>query len=1000
MGNLIQELSKYLIILLTMVYTYYSFAYYRKKKVAVLNFCLFAVHFLGFFSLFLSTGNENLILLYGAELIYLILVETLFHMAYPDGSKLLTGLVCMLMVIGFIMLARLSMGKAIRQFLILVLGTVFMSVIPFIMKKWKALRKFAWLYGIAGVLLLSIVLILAETSYGAKLSIALLGVSFQPSEFVKISYVFFIAAMFEVRNDLKQVIKTGILAAAHILILVASTDLGSALIFSLVFVFMVYVATQKPIYLFGGLAAGAGASYIAYRIFSHVQTRVTAWLDPWSVIESKGYQIAQSLFAIGTGGWLGVGLNKGSPSQIPVVEEDFFFSAIAEEMGGLVAVCVIFICLGCLLLTLNIALQMHSNFYRYMALGLACEYGIQVFLTIGGSMKLIPSTGVTIPFVSCGGSSMLSSLVMYGIIQGLYISEAENRTQREQKIEEIQRIKERQKVKERQKTEEKQKAEERQNIEEWQTIRQSQKTEEKQKIEERQNTEEWQKIRERRKIGVRQRIGARRKIRERDAGIKAIEKKWAEQKRITNRELYFVMYLFIGLFMLMPCYLGYFLFAKSGEIINNPYNLRQENFEKQVVRGSILTADKEVIARTEVGEDGTETRVYPFENLFSHVVGYSQSGKDGLEKIYNFQLLTSDIPVYEKIANGLKELKDSGNQLITTLNYTLQKTASEALDGKKGAVVVMEPSTGKILAMVSKPDYNPNQIEEIWESLSERQDTEQGYLLNRATQGRYPPGSTFKILTALEYLREYPEKISDFSYTCKGSYQYEGTVINCYHQNVHGTISFETAFAKSCNGAFASIGSELSKERFTDLCESFLFNRDLPIALSYVSSQFHLSDSSPAWEVLQTVIGQGTVEITPLHLAMIAAAIANDGVMMKPYLVDAITDAHGTPVKRYKPQSYGVPIQAEEAEQLTEWMVKCVTDGTGYNVASKQYQVAGKTGTAEWDPKKEAHSWFVGFAPAEEPEVVVSVIVEEGGAGSTQAALIADKIFRVWDSFK
>ena len=774
-------------------------------------------------------------------------------------------------------------------------------------RKWRALRKFAWLYGVAGVLLLSVVLILAETSYGAKLSIALLGVSFQPSEFVKISYVFFIAAMFEVRSDIKQVIKTGILAAMHILILVASTDLGSALIFSLVFVFMVYVAAKKPIYLFGGLLAGAGASYIAYHMFSHIQTRVTAWIDPWSVIESKGYQIAQSLFAIGTGGWLGVGLNQGSPSQIPVVEADFIFSAIAEELGGLTAVCVILICLGCLLLILNIAFQMHSNFYRYMALGLACEYGIQVFLTIGGAMKLIPSTGVTIPFVSYGGSSMLSSLVMYGIVQGLYISEADIRLQKEQNL---------------------------------------------------------------------------------------------ESQTTGNRELYLIMYLFAGLFILMPCYLGYFLFTESREIINNPYNLRQEDFAKKVIRGSIYTADNQVIAKTERKEDGTEIRVYPFENLFSHVVGYSQSGKDGLEKIYNFQLLTSDLPVYEKIANGLKEEKNAGNQLITTLNYTLQTAAFEALEGETGAVVVIEPSTGKILAMVSKPDYNPNQIEEIWESLSKEEEKQQSYLLNRATQGRYPPGSTFKILTALEYLREYPEEIADFSYNCKGSYQYQGAAIQCYHRNAHGTLSFGMAFAKSCNGAFADIGSKLSPERFTALCEDFLFNQDLPFSLSYVSSQFHMTEDSPVWEVLQTAIGQGTVEMTPLHLAMVVSAVANDGVMRKPYLVDRITDAHGNLVKKYQPQDYSMPMSKEEAQQITEWMTLCVTEGTGHNAALEQYQVAGKTGTAEWDPAKEAHSWFVGFAPTEAPELVVSVIVEEGGSGSTKAASIAGKVFEAWESLK
>jgi len=887
-----------------MVYTYYSFAYFRKRKVVALNLCLFAVHFLGFFLLFLSTGNENLIFLYGAGLVYLILVENLFHLAYPEGSKILTSYICMLLVFGSIMLARLSIAKAYRQFLILVVGTILVSVIPYIMKKWKALRKFAWVYGIAGVVLLLVVLILGENSNGAKLSIRIFGISFQPSEFIKISYVFFIAAMFEVRNDLKQVLKTGILAAMHILILVACKDLGSALVFSLVFVLMVYAATKKPIYLFAGLIVGSAASCVAYHFFSHVQTRVTAWLDPWSVIETKGYQIAQSLFAIGTGGWLGMGLNEGSPYQIPVVEEDFIFSAIAEELGGLVAICVIFICLGCLLLILNIALQMHSNFYRYMALGLACEYGIQVFLTIAGAIKMIPSTGITLPFVSYGGSSLLSSLAMYGIIQGLYISEADEiRGKEEEKV-----------------------------------------------------------------------------------------------SPLKNRELYLILYLFIGMFAMMPCYLAYFLIGESREIIDNPYNLRQEKFSQKVIRGTILTGDGEIIAKTETEEDGTENRIYPFHELFSHVVGYSQSGKDGLEKVYNFQLLRSDVPFYEKIINGFQGRKDDGNQLVTTLNYKLQKAASDALDGKKGAVVVIEPSTGKILAMVSKPDYDPNQIEEIWNSLSKDSESkEQSYLLNRATQGLYPPGSTFKILTALEYLREYPDQIASFSYDCDGSYEYEEFSIHCYHKNAHGTISFETAFAKSCNGAFASIGTQLSKSRFTSLCEDFLYNRDLPLALSYVSSQFELSDSSSIWDVLQTSIGQGAVEVTPLHQAMIVATIANDGVMMKPYLVDSITDAHKGLVKKYKPQSYLSPMSAEEAEKLTEWMVNCVTDGTGHNAGSDDYSVAGKTGTAEWSTSKEAHSWFVGFAPTENPQIALSVIVEEGGAGSKEAATIAGEIFEAWN---
>ena len=154
------------------------------------------------------------------------------------------------------------------------------------------------------------------------------------------------------------------------------------------------------------------------------------------------------------------------------------------------------------------------------------------------------------------------------------------------------------------------------------------------------------------------------------------------------------------------------------------------------------------------------------------------------------------------------------------------------------------------------------------------------------------------------------------------------------------------------------------------------------------------------WEVLQTAIGQGTVEMTPLHLAMVVSAVANDGVMRKPYLVDRITDAHGNLVKKYQPQDYSMPMSKEEAQQITEWMTLCVTEGTGHNAALEQYQVAGKTGTAEWDPAKEAHSWFVGFAPTEAPELVVSVIVEEGVSGSTKSASIVGKVFEAWESLK
>lgn len=426
------------------VYTYQSFSYFgkkieekRRRVVIRQNVCLFSIHFLAYMTGFLITGNENLVLLYGAQVVYFILTITFFQIAYPEASRMLMSHMCMLLAIGFFMLTRLQFGLAVKQFIIVVAGTICVSFIPFIMQKMKILRNMAWVYGVVGIVLLAIVLATAPSTNGAKLFLSLGPISFQPSEFVKIIFVFFVAAVFEKGTGFWQVLKTAIVAACHVLLLVFSKDLGGALIFALIYILMVYVATKKSFYLFGGLLVGSGAACIAYRLFDHVKTRVTAWIDPWSVIDTKGYQIAQSLFAIGTGGWLGLGLYQGSPGQIPIVEQDFIFSAIAEELGGIVGICVILICLGCLLLFLNIALQSKSNFYRLMALGLACTYGIQVFLTIGGALKFIPSTGVTLPLISYGGSSMLSTLAVFAIVQGLYTLKGEKNRSEEIDNEEI-----------------------------------------------------------------------------------------------------------------------------------------------------------------------------------------------------------------------------------------------------------------------------------------------------------------------------------------------------------------------------------------------------------------------------------------------------------------------------------------------------------------------------------------------------------------------------------
>ena len=200
------------------------------------------------------------------------------------------------------------------------------------------------------------------------------GISVQPSELVKIVFVFFVASSLYRAKDFRNVVITTIVAALHVLILVASTDLGAALIVFVVYLVMLYVATRQPLYIAAGVGAGSVASVAAYFLFSHVRTRVTVWRDPFAVYNEGGYQVAQSLFAIGTGSWFGMGLCQGSPESIPVRDSDFIFSAIAEELGLIFALCLILIFVSCYIMFLNIAMQLHNQFYKLVALGLGTCY--------------------------------------------------------------------------------------------------------------------------------------------------------------------------------------------------------------------------------------------------------------------------------------------------------------------------------------------------------------------------------------------------------------------------------------------------------------------------------------------------------------------------------------------------------------------------------------------------------------------------------------------------
>ena len=394
-----------------------------------------------------------------------------------------------------------------------------------------------------------------------------------------------------------------------------------------------------------------------------------------------------------------------------------------------------------------------------------------------------------------------------------------------------------------------------------------------------------------------------------------------------------------------------------------------------------------------------QIRSYPFGSMYAHVVGYAPLGGSGLEEHFKYELLHSDLPLSEKVRYDNKENAEDklypGNNLITTLDPKIQQACYDAMGGYEGAVIVTEVKTGRILAMVSKPDYDPNYIEEEWENLLN--DNESGTLLNRVTQGLYPPGSTFKIVDCIDLLQEDPDAMENYDFKCTGVFEQGGESIHCYEYEVHGEVGLEESFAHSCNASFANIGvNMISADTMSATLKSLLFNSKLPYDLPYIRSAVNMPNTLSTEGIMQMAIGQGTTSMTPLHLNMITSAVANGGVLMKPHLVDELHDAKGRTLKVYGNEQYGA-LMSEDVEDVASKMVQMmravVTEGTANSLSGREYEPCGKTGSAEFDNSKSSHAWFTGFAPASDPQISVTVLIEGKGMGSSYAVPVAGRIF-------
>lgn len=903
MQNWLTETSNFILIFLLGLYvlTAYLTMWTRQYEVGFtrcMAVCRYLLHGYSFLILIVATKNTGLIPFYLLQVAFFVVADILQKKLFRNHIRMLYQNMMLLLSIGMVVLTRLSMNVAVKQFIMAVLAFAVSMLIPPMLRIVKQLEKLWLLYLLAGVGLLLVVLVMGSDIFGARNWLTIRNFTFQPSEFVKLLYILSLASLLvrKTQSKYSNLLLVSIVAAVHVGLLALSNDFGGALIYFSIYVMMLFVVSRDVLFPIAACMAGTLAAWLAYFYSGHIRDRVLAWKDPFACIEDEGYQIAQSYFAIGSGGWFGTGLGEGMQETVPVVKSDFIFSAISEEYGAIFAVLLLAVFLNCMIWMLLLALDRKEPFYFAVTTGAVVMFGIQTFLNVGGVIKLIPSTGVTLFFVSYGGSSLMSTIFLFQGIQGMCYEE--------------------------------------------------------------------------KKKG-----------------------KGASKKKFEDRQHIRLLLVTSILILLLSVTMAYFLTTTvrvAGENYENPYNRRIERRETKMKKGTIYSSDGKILAQTVEGADGELYRVYPYGAMTAFVTGRSSMGRTGLEADYYTAMFQTQETELEQLSGRISGEIQEGNGLVTTVDMELQKIAWESLEGYRGAVVAVDVKTGRILSMVSTPAYNPNEIGVVWDEVLANEDSP---LFNRVLQGLYPPGSTFKTVTTLAYLSEHAEE--DFSHTCMGTDRIAHTDINCYDLKAHGTQNLLQAFVNSCNTAYATMGTVISDEAYQKVSKRLGFGTVWERTLPYAADSFVITEETEDAARAQATFGQGEVLMTPYHAVMLTAAIANDGVLKLPYLVESMVDKDGTVLETYSSAEELALLSKEEADLLTEYMVAASASRMS-SLAEKGITVAGKTGSAEFAKETPAHSWYWCFAPAEDPQIAIAVIVEEVGTGSAYALPVARKMLEAY----
>lgn len=871
----------------------------------------------------------------------------------PGADPAILPVVFTLSGIGITFVTRLQPDASLGQVIFLFLGVALMVGTLAVVKNLEVVKRYKYVLGIAGIILLVLPMFIGTEIYGSKLWIKIGGFQFQPGEFAKVLIVLFLAGYLAENRELLSISNRTVLGIKFprlrllyplfivwgvcLLVVAFERDLGSALLFYTIFLIMLYVATGRVSYVIIGLALLAIGAFGMYQIMSHVQVRVAIWLDPFSDAQNLGYQIVQSLFSLADGGLAGVGIGKGMADIIPVVASDMIFAAIGEEMGLLGGSAVLLLFMLFAVRGLTTAARAKSDLAAFSAAGLTAAISFQAFTIVGGVTKLIPLTGVTLPFMSQGGSSLLASFV----IVALLLRAGDEATGRSTEIA---------------------------------------------------NTST-----DLATAGYRTTVrGSHMRRPALDTPESGLLGRVALANRLTR-----TVFLFTALFAVLIGNITYIQVIKASEYQDMPSNNHTINKARFIKRGSIITADGLTLAESIQQADGTYARSYPNGNLAAHVVGYysQQYGTMGIENTQNDTLTGSkDYSSWQNALNSLAGISEPGNSIQLTIDSRIQRAAEQALAGRVGAIVALDPRSGAVLAWASAPTFDNTNIQAAIEAANASGGADTS-MYDRATLALYTPGSTFKVLTLASALENGLATL-DTTYDSPGRMEIGGADVVSIGERGHGKISLAKAFALSSNTVFGQVADGLGAEKLVATARAFGYGQQLGLdfttAASVMPNPEEMTEWELAWAGAGQPVGQGHTpgpQATVMQNALMAATIANNGIAMNPYVVSQILAPDGTVLKTTRGHSLGQAVGSGTAEQVKQAMLDVVQNGTGSAAAIAGVKVAGKTGTAETN-NANANSTFVGFAPYDTPTVAIAVVIEQNAKGEESAAAVGGQVLR------